>query len=123
MSAEEVASKNKSQGLFPEYNYVASGMQFELTGIETVKGKDYYVLKTNDGNSEKFDYFDTKTFMKVQSVQTEEGQETVMVFDDFKEINGMLFPHKMTLNMGEMVLEGRSKTIEMNGKIESSVFE
>lgn len=123
MTAEEIASKNKSMGLIPEFNYAASGMQYELTGIETIKGKDYYVLKTNDGSGEKFDYYDTKTFMKVQSIQNEEGQETMMIFDDFKEVSGMLFPHKMSLSVGEMILDGTTKTIEVNGKIESSTFE
>ncbi|MCE3294725.1 MAG: hypothetical protein K0R65_439 [Crocinitomicaceae bacterium] len=123
MTAEEIASKNKSIGLIPELNYAASGMTYEITGIETVKGKDYYVLKTNDGSGDKFDYFDTKTFMKTQSIQTEEGQETLMMFDDFKEVNGILFPHKMALSVGEMILDGTTKAIEMNGKIESSTFE
>jgi zinc protease len=123
MTAEEIASKSKSIGLIPEYNYAASGMQYELTGIETVKGKDYYVLKTNDGSGEKYDYYDTKTFMKTQSIQTEEGQETTMMFDDFKAVSGILFPHKVALSVGEMILDGTTKTIEMNGKIETGTFE
>lgn len=123
LTSEEIASKSKSVGLIPEFNFATSGMQYELTGIETINGKDYYVLKTNDGKSEKYYYYDTKTFMKMQAVQMENGQETTLMFDDYKEVNGILFAHKISLNVGEMVLEGSNKVLEVNGKIEGSVFE
>lgn len=123
MTAEEIAAKKKAPGLFPEMSYATSGMTYELTGIETINGKDYYVLKTNDGEAEKFEYFDVKTFMKTKIVTIQEGQETVMMFDEFKEVNGVLFPHKLVLQAGEMSMEGTTKSLEVNAKIEGTVFE
>lgn len=123
MTADEITAKNKSIGLIPEMNYATSGMTYDLLGIENQNGTDYYVLKTNDGQAEKRDYFDMKTFEKVKSIQIQEGQETTMIFNDFKEVGGIKFPHSIKLSIGEMSMDGTAKTIEVNTKIEGSVFE
>jgi zinc protease len=123
MKAEEIEAKMKTVGLIPEMNYATVGINYELTGIETVDGKDFYVLKVNDGQSDKFDYFDTKTFFKMKSVQIMEGEETTMGYDDFKAVNGIIFPHKLTLLLGGMTLAGTTTSLEINSKIENSVFE
>ena len=126
LTAEETASKKKSTGLFPEMNYATSGMSYELIGIEANGEGKVYVLKLNDGQNESFDYFDTKTFMKVKSlnIQTNEGEtiETVATFSDFKEVNGLLFPHKANLAIGDMILSGTVKTITINGKVDLNSF-
>jgi predicted Zn-dependent peptidase len=123
MKAEEIQAKMKTVGLIPELNYATVGINYELTGIETVDGKDYYVLKTNDGQADKFDYYDVKTFYKIKSVQVMEGEETSMTYGDFKAVEGIIFPHKLSMILGGMTLSGVSTNLEINSKIESSVFE
>jgi hypothetical protein len=126
LTAEEVAAKKKSYGLFPEMNYATSGMTYEILGIENQNGTDVYVLKTNDGSSESFDYFDTKTFMKIKTIsiqkQDEETVETTVTYGDYKEVNGLLFPHTMSLAVGEVSFAGKSVSITVNGKVDLSVF-
>lgn len=123
MKPEEIEAKNKSVGLFPEMNYLTAGMDCALKGIETINGKECYVLEINDGQAKRFDYFDKQTMYKVQSLQSEDGNETTTIFDDFKEVEGVIFPHKLTLSVGKMMLEGTTTTIELNKKIDNSVFE
>lgn len=122
-TTEEITARNKSVGYFPEANFATSGMKYELKGIETVNGKDYYVLTTDDGQSSRIDYFDTKTFMRFKTIEIDKGQETTTVYGDYKDVNGFLFPHQMTLSIGEMSMDGTVKSIEVNGKIEASTFE
>ncbi len=126
LTAEEIASKQKTAGLFPELNYATSGLNVELVGIEEVNGIDAYLIKIVDGDKQSFDYFDTKTFMKIKSVSIQkEGDEVIEAsrsFSDFKIVNGLQFPHKMTLMMGELGLEGKVITIEINGKVEETTF-
>lgn len=126
LTAEEIASKQKSAGLFPELTYATSGMKVELIGIEEVNNTDAYVLKIIDGDKQSFDYYDTKNFMKIKSVSIQkEGDQVIEAsrsFSDFKAVNGLLFPHKMTLMMGELGLEGKVITIEINGTVEESIF-
>jgi predicted Zn-dependent peptidase len=126
MTAEEIASKKKAFGLFPEMNYATSGMTYEIVGIESLNGTDVYVLKLNDGSTESFDYYDTKTFMKVKSLSInkdgEEVTESTSLFSEYKDVNGLLFPHTVTISMGEMAFSGIVTSIVVNGKIDLSIY-
>jgi hypothetical protein len=118
LTAEEITAKNKATGLFPEMNYKTSGMVYEIQGLERNASGDMYILKMNDGKSESFDYFDSKTFMKVKSIkiEVEEGevQESTTNYSNFKEVGGFLFPHTMVLSIGEVGLNGELKEILIN---------
>lgn len=120
LKAEELAAKQKATGIFPELNYKANGMTYELKGIENIDGIDCYVLYTNDGQAENYDYFATNSFMKIRSTNVrkvgEEIVETTTSFSDFKEVNGFKFAHAFNLNMGKMTLSGVVKTMEVNPK-------
>ncbi len=119
LTAEEIAAKQKATGLFPELNYSKTGMKYELVGIESIESGDAYVLKVMDGSAETFDYFDVKSMLKVKSLSIrKEGEETVessATFADFKEVNGLLFAHKVSIAMGEVVFSGTIKSITING--------
>jgi zinc protease len=126
LTAEEISVKNKMTGLFPELNYATNGIKFEITGIETLESGDAYVLKINDGTSETFDYFDVTSMMKVKSISVrKEGEETVetsATYSDYKEINGILFAHKLAINMGEATFSGVIKGITINGSTDLSGY-
>lgn len=126
LTAEEIATKNKSTGLFPEMNYVANGMNFDLIGIETLETGDAYVMKVNDGTSETFDYFNVNSMLKVKSIsirkEGEETSESSAVYSDFKEVNGLLFAHKIAITMGEATFSGAIKGITINGSSDLSSY-
>jgi predicted Zn-dependent peptidase len=126
LSVEDIAAKKKAYGLFPEINYAKSGMNYDIIGIENVNGSDAYVLKLSDGKTESYDYFDVKSFMKIKSISiTKEGEETVessASYSDFKEVNGLLFPHTVNIAMGEAAFAGKVITITVNGKADISSF-
>ncbi len=122
LSAEEIVAKQKSVGLIPEMNYATSGMEYELLGIEKRDGKDCYVLKTYDGETESYDYFDKETFYKVGStnIQKADGntQETTLTFSDFTEQDGFIFPNKMTISMGPTNFDATVVSRTLNAKID-----
>lgn len=126
MTAEEIAAKAKSTGLLAEMNYKTTGMTYDIMGIENVDGKDAYVLKTNDGKSESFDYFDAKTFMKIKSIKLEKDGEKVTevtsTFNDFKDVNGVLFPFKMAIIQGEMSFNIKVTTLTIKDKVDLKTF-
>ena len=127
LTAEEIAKKQKNAGLFPELTYATSGVKTELMGIENQNGVDVYVLKIVDGDNQSFDYFDVKTFQKVKSVSIQkQGDDVVEVtrtYADYKDVSGIQVAHKTSLMLGEMGLEGKVTTVEVNGKIEETVFQ
>ncbi len=122
LSEEEIAAKKKSIGMFPEMNYATSGMEYELLGIEKRDGKDCYVLKTNDGQTESFDYFDKETFYKVGSTNIQKNgdqvQETSLTYSDFKVQDGFLFPNKLIISLGPTSFEATVVSRTMNAKID-----
>ncbi len=126
LTSEEIAAKGKSIGLFPEMNYTKVGVNYELIGIENVDGVDLYVMKVNDGKSESFDYYDSKSFMKIKSLKIEkEGDkttETSSQYGDFKDINGILFPFKMAIIQGEMSFNIKVTSLTIKDKVDLKTF-
>lgn len=126
LSVEELEAKKKSVGLVPEMSFKATGMTYELKGIETQNGTDYYVLLTTDGQKQQYDYYDVNTFMKAKTttIETEDGQtmEQTMSYSDYKEVNGVMFAHALSMMMGEMGFSGTVTKIEVNGKIDPKTF-
>lgn len=118
LTSEEVAAKNKSVGLIPEINYATSGMKYELLGIENQNGTDMYVVKLHDGENEIYDYYNTQTYSKIKrltiSSDPKAGGDAVITYSDYKAVNGVLFPHEVVLQFGELAFNGTVKTITIN---------
>jgi predicted Zn-dependent peptidase len=127
LTAEELVSKSKSNGIIPEMNFVKNGLTHELVGIENMNGSDYYVMKIIDGKNESYDYYNKTTFMKEKTinVMTRDGEtmESTITYGDFKEVNGMKFAHAITQSVGPMVLTGTVVSMTVNGKIDMKIFE
>lgn len=123
MSKETLDAKKKVAGLFPEVNFTQNNINYELLGIEVVNGKDAYVLKYSDGIKDTYDYFDVSTFYKIRSISSEDGNEQTFNYGDFKLINGVYLPYSISIEMQGMTLNGIVKNIEINGKIDNSIFE
>jgi hypothetical protein len=126
LTPQEMASKKKSSGLFPEMTYIANNVNFELIGIENQNGVDFYVVKTIEDSSESYDYYNKTTFLKEKSVSIrKEGEETIetsSVLGDYKDVSGILFPHSMSLTVGEMSLSGKVSKMIVNGNIDLKDF-
>jgi predicted Zn-dependent peptidase len=121
LKEEEIAAKQKATGFIPELNYKANGMTYEIKGIENINGEDCYVLYTNDGTAENYDYYNVQTYMKMRSTNIrkveEETIETTINYQDFKDVNGYKFAHSFAMTVGKMSLNGVVKSIDVNPKL------
>jgi predicted Zn-dependent peptidase len=121
LKAEEIAAKQKASGFIPELNYKANGMNYELKGIENIDGQDCYVLYTNDGMAENYDFYNVQSFMKMRSTNIrkmdEEIVETTTNYSDYKAVDGFTFAHAFSMSVGKMTLNGVVKTISVNPKL------
>jgi predicted Zn-dependent peptidase len=121
LKAEEIAAKLKARGFIPELNYKLNGMNYEIKGIENINGQDCYILYTNDGLAENYDYYSVQSFMKLRSTNIrkveEETMETTINYQDYKDVNGFKFAHAFSMSVGKMSLNGVVKSIELNPKL------
>ena len=108
--------------LFPELNFDLNSVEFK--GIVDVDDKKAYEIKISETKS---NFYDTSTFYKIQTIQTQEimgnSQTSTVKFGDFKQVNGIYFPHTTTLSMGPQAIDFKSTGIELNTTIDASLFE
>ncbi len=126
LSADEIASKQKMKGMYPEMSYQSEGIVYEVLGVDLIDGKEMYVIKIKDGNNESFDYFDKQSFLKIRTIAvTKEGDEvneTSINYADYFEVDGFLFPKSVTINMGEAVFAGKVSSISFNSKTDLNEY-
>lgn len=106
--------------MHPELHYQQMGIQQTLAGMETVQGKPAYKVEvTSDTGVKSYDYYDTESGLKIQS-ETQQGN---VMFADYKEIDGMLFPHSIKQEMGPQMLEVNLVSVELNTGLQGGLFQ
>lgn len=116
----------KSQAeIFPEARYEELGYQVELDGVEKVEDKPAYVIKvTSPSGDQLIDYYDQESGLKVRSVVSNEGQTITTDFSDYKEVDGLLFPYKITSSgMMPVPLVFEIQEIAVNSGIDDAEFD
>ncbi|WP_442266210.1 M16 family metallopeptidase [Tenacibaculum sp. ZS6-P6] len=94
----------------------------KLDRIESIDGNNAYVIKYN--NTEVF--YDIKTGYKVKTVKTVKtprgDQQVPITYSNYKEVNGIKFPHKIIQKMGPMELNFDVKEIKLNEGVSDADF-
>ena len=111
-------AKNKNT-LFGDLNYTSG----ELVRIEPLEGKNAIVLKYLG----KEIFYDMTSGLKVKSVETvktPDGKEVKVptTFSDYKEVNGILFPHAVGQKSGPMDLNFTISEIKINEGVTDEDF-
>lgn len=123
LSEDEISKIKEESAPFPELNYLVAG-SISLEGTEAVGNKKAYAIKVTDT---KTVYYDTETGLKLQEVNSMEmqGQQVrqTMMFDDYKEVSGILFPFKLTQSMGPQNLDFIVSEVKVNEGVSASDFE
>lgn len=115
---EEQLETYKETSLFAELEVPEDA---EVTGIEAVDGEDAYVVKLSDQQSE---YYGVESGLKLQTVEVAPtGQEAVTGYGDYKAVQGVKFPHVMSLPLGPQSLEMKAEEIKVNENVSDADFE
>lgn len=119
MTAEEVTKAKAENTIFKDLAY-SSG---KLIRIEPLDGKNAIVLKYNDSEI----YYDMTSGLKVKEVKTSKmpnGKEVKVptVFSNYKEVNGIKFPHSIEVKSGPMNLNFIVKEIKTNEGVSNADF-
>lgn len=111
---------------FPELYYDTLGVQKKLVGLEKVDDKDAYKIQYTADGKEWFDYFDTRTGLKVKRTATNESPrgkvETDVRFGDYKEVNGIKFPFMRSQKLGQFEMTMETQSIKLNKGIDDKQF-
>jgi predicted Zn-dependent peptidase len=114
--------------LFAELYYDQLGVKRNLTGIESLSGKDAYKVElTLPGGTKIMEFYDVASKLKVKQTSSQETPDGPVTqsseFTDYKEVNGVKFPHTITLMIGPQEIKMMVQSIEVNKNLPDSLFE
>jgi zinc protease len=121
----------KEQALFSkEANYASAGYKLALKGIEAIEGKNAYILEVERPDGKKTtEYYDMTTSLKVREVATQPGMDgqptTVTInFGDYKAVNGVLFPHSLSVSgIFPVPMKGAITEMKANAGVDDKAFQ
>lgn len=110
------------------YNLDTYGISANITGVEKINGKDAYRVEFNAKSGKKWtQYFDMQSGLKLKEskvLKTPQGEfAQTMEFDNYKEVEGVLYPYKYTQTIGPQTFSLTVTQIEINKGVEDSIFE
>lgn len=119
LPADQIAEMKKITFPFVDSAYKTG----TLVRIEPIEGNNAVVLKYNDTEV----FYDMKSGLKVKevkTVKTPDGKETQVPtnFGDYKEVNGIKFPHAIGQKMGPMELSFTVSKITINEGVTEADF-
>lgn len=113
--------ENVKLGIIPEIKQLSS-TTIKVSGIEKIGDSDAY--KVVDGKRASF--YDVKTGLKTAEEATAEagGQQITqrVILSDYREINGIKIPYKMSMNVMGMEIENNVTDIKINSGVADSDF-
>jgi len=127
LTADEIKDYTVEKSIIQELNYTKHGVKTSLLGTKTINGKSAYEIEvTMPSGAKSKDYFDVESGLKVKSAKTEKtpmGEMTMTsFFENYKEVNGVKFPHTLKQEAGPQKMEMIAKSITANGTIDESIF-
>jgi hypothetical protein len=119
VTGDDLAEMDYSSRLFLETEYQQLGLKAELGEIKAVQDRPAFEITYTSPNGRKLiRSYDVETGLAVKNVQ---GPQ-VGYPKDYKEVQGVKFPHTLLANsqMGELTI--KFVNIEINPKLEESIF-
>ena len=108
-------------------DFAKYGITTELKGIKDVNGRDAYEVElTMPTGKKSYQYYDVESGLKVRessTVDTPQGSFTQVVdMGDYKDVNGILYPHKLSQQMGPQTVELEVTDIKVNQGLGDALF-
>lgn len=104
------------------------GLRIQYLGLEKIDEKNAYkILLTLPNNTEWLQYYDMNTGLKLRDskdIITPNGKyKQITEFDNYKNIDGILYPFKIRQYIGNQVLEFTIESIQVNTNISDEIFQ
>lgn len=125
----ELEKMKKQAVFFDQMYYDDPAYKLELKGVENIDGTNCYKIVVTDGDGESTaEFYNIKTNLLNRSVKNQMGQGGKEVsitteYTDYKDVGGVLFPHKSTVSGAMPVpIQMEAVKIEVNQAIGSEIF-
>lgn len=128
MGEAEIEHLRETGGAHPfkEQLWLELGYELELDGKETIGGRECYVIKAKMPSGQVIrQYYDVDSGLKVREASPMPGQHITVVtdLDDYREVQGIKFPHKWTMSGTMPVpLTLSVKEVTVNPELEKDTF-
>ena len=128
ITGDDLTELKLQAALFPELRYTELGYTFELAGIEQVDGKDVYRVRfTSPTGSVRSEFFSLETGLRISSQVNQDtpmGSMTVVTnYDDYREVNGIMYPFSIKQQVGPQMLDMKVNSIEVNTGLSANDFQ
>lgn len=127
MSEDEVESLSSASVIHKELKYKELGYKLNLLGIENILNKDAYKIEiTAPNNDTEIDYFDINSNLLIysMSISSKNGETTTSTteYSNYKEVDGILFPHKILEQIGAQLMDLKVTKIKLNSGLKIEDF-
>ena len=130
MPADMAKEMKDRKVLFDELAYLkGENSKMVLKAIESVEGQDAYVIVVEKANGDKSTiYYAVESGLKIKKSDTGKGpggQEVTQdtSYADYKEVDGIKFPHQVVVPMGPQKIEMTMKSVKVNSPLTKADFE
>ena len=117
----QINSEKEKLGLFEEIYLDPNKM--EIISLNQVEGKDLYKIKINE---KTYRYYDAKSYLLIMKEETssQAGNEikSITKYSNYKQIEGVLLPHKREIVSGPQTIVFEITSIKLNEEIDDSFF-
>lgn len=117
LNDEQFEAIKMSMFIFPELHFEDLGYSVELQGIQEMEGEEAYkVLVSNPTGTSQANYYSVSSGLKIKTESPENGD---MIYTEYEEVEGVLYPMMMTMKspMIPMPLESKVEKIQFNVEI------
>ena len=109
-----------------EMNYTKLGYKLNVTGIESINGKDAYIVEVTSPKGKKStEWYDVESKLKVRTMQASSagGNPTTQTSDylEYKDVDGVKFPSVIAIS-GPASMKLTAVSIDVNKGIQDSEF-
>ena len=126
---KELDQMKKQAVFFDQMYYSGASYKLELKGVENVDGNNCYkILVTESDGDITTEFYDVKTNLLNRTIKSQKGQggkdvSIITEFKDYKEIAGVMMPHKSVISGAMPVpIELDAVIIEINQAIAPEIF-
>jgi predicted Zn-dependent peptidase len=121
-------AKSQSRA-FDQLYYLSDGYMLELKGVDNLDGEACYKLSVKDpSGNETTEYYSIKSNLLMRELAVVEGpggqqMTTTTDFLDYKEIDGIMFPHTIkTSGAMPMPIEMKATAVKVNPELDDKMF-